>query len=753
MKKIISLSVLLALISMSAKAAPLYTASNEKIVTDSVTLKSEQRFYGDYALNINCVTADLKNENLSLELLKHTGGVDKTETVMNLAKGEENTVAAINGDFFSTYKDGQNFSLGLEVKDGELLQSHIKPEMAAGFFGENELILSYVDFSGEVEAPDGTKMPIAHVNKPTDYYGAVLMYTAQFNGAVSPFLPSGITVITAEDDKVIAKGVSMGGTVAIPENGYILVIDDNMTPFLEYKFNVGDEIKLSISVTPSLENIKTAFGGGTLLLKNGEKTAITHNVTGNNPRSAIGTNADGTVIYFITVDGRKSSSRGVSLETLAEICLEMGAVNAINLDGGGSTAMVGKTLEDNTLHHFNTPTENRKVINAVALTSSQKRGEAAGFLCRAEKKNVLSGDSVQLFTTAYDKNYNVPKEIKGTPEWIVPEGRGYVKDNVYYAEGSGEVKLEISYNGKVSDSVELYVISEVAGIFAEEEYDLEFGKDVPLKGAVEVFDKYGNTAKVSDISLLNPHYDRKLITLTNGTIKAMKEGAGLLTLSHSGAERSIRLICGKYDVDTEKPVIKDSLMRGERGGFVFDVFSAADIDTLFDKVVYAHAMDILAKADASAVVGGEKPSDLTPDKAPLLAGAFNEQTYDKLKIISMKLDEGKLSRGEQWKKLSEALEGSKENVFVLLDKAPSFVSDIDREAFCAMLSKAAENKNVFVILSGNENFCRINEGVRYITVANARDEDMIHKSIENTCYLSFNITDNEVTYQFKKLFE
>lgn len=753
MKKIISLSVLLAMLSLGVKAAPLYTSSNEEIVTGSVTLKNEQRFYGDYALNINCVTADLKNENLSLELLKHTGGADKTETVMNLAKSEDKTVAAINGDFFSKYKDGQNFSLGLEVKDGELLQSHIKPEMAAGFFGENGLILSYVDFSSEVEAPDGTKMPIAHVNKPTDYYGAVLMYTAGFNGAVSPFLPAGITVVTAEENKVIAKGISMGGTVPIPENGYILVIDDNMTPFLEYKFNVGDEIKVSLSVTPSLENIKTAFGGGTLLIKDGKKTEITHNVTGNNPRSVIGTNEDGTVIYFITVDGRQSSSKGVSLETLADICLEMGAVNAINLDGGGSTAMVGKTLEENSLHYFNAPTENRKVINAVALTSSSESGEAAGFFCRAERENLLSGDSVQLFTTAYDKNYNVPTEIKGAAEWIVPEGRGYVKDNIYYAEGSGKVKLEISYNGKVTDSVELNVIDEVAGISAQEEYVLDFGKDVSLKGAVEVFDINGNTAKVSDISLLNPRYDRKLITLTDGTIKVMKEGAGLLTLSHSGAERSIRLISGKYDIDSAKPVTKDSLMREESGGFVFDVFSSADIDTLFDRVVYAHAMDILAKADASAVVGGEKPLDLTPEKAPVMAGAFSEKSYDNTKIVSMELAEGKVSRGEQWKKLSGALSGNEKNVFIVLDKAPSFITELDGEAFYSMLSEAAKNKNVFVILSGSENFCRIYNGVRFITIANARDEDMIHKSIENTCYLSFNITDNGVTYQFKKLFE
>lgn len=752
MKKLLSLTALIVSISIGANAQPLYTSTHEEVVTGGVTLKSEQRFYGDYALNINCVTADLKNENLSFELLKHSGGSDKTDTVMNLAKGEESTVAAINGDFFSAYKGDQSFSLGLEVKDGQLLQSHINSDMAAGFLSGNVLSLSYVNFTGEVESPDGTKMPLAHINKPTDYYGAVLMYTPEFNGGTSPFLPNGITAVTIAENKVIAKGISLGGTVPIPENGYILVIDDNMTPFLEYKFNVGDDVKIAVSVTPSIENVQTAFGGGTLLVKDGKKTSITHNVSGNNPRSAIGTNADGTVIYMITVDGRKTSSRGVTLDVLADICLEMGCVNAINLDGGGSTAMVGKTLAENELHHLNTPSENRKVINALAVTSDAQRGEAAGFFCEAESENVLSGDSVKLTLTAYDENYNVPTEIKGAPAWVVPEGRGYVKDNVYYAQGSGEVTIEVHYNGKMTDSCTVNVINEVAGIVADEEYLLDFGEDVSLSGAVSVFDKDGNTAAVSDISLLNPRYDRKFITLTDGTIRVMKEGAALLTLSHGGAERSIKLTCGKYDIDGEIPVTTDALQRQAGGGFTLDIFSGAKINTLFDRIVYARAMDVLAKADASAVVGGEKPADLTPEKGPVMAGTFSEQTYDKAKILSMQLSGGTISRGEQWSKLSAALNSPQKNIFVILDEEPSFVTQLDRDAFYGMLSEGAKSKNVFVILSGSENFCRIENGVRYITVANSRDEDMIHKSIANTCYLSFNITDSETTYSFKKLY-
>ena len=43
----------------------------------------------------------------------------------------------------------------------------------------------------------------------------------------------------------------------------------------------------------------------------------------------------GKIIYIVAVDGRQTLSKGVTLEELAEIMLEIGCYNALNLDGGG----------------------------------------------------------------------------------------------------------------------------------------------------------------------------------------------------------------------------------------------------------------------------------------------------------------------------------------------------------------------------------------------------------------------------------
>lgn len=756
MKRIIALILAFSIYSCaSASGAPLYSSTEEEIVTSGVTLTRKQQFFGSHALNINCVTADLKNKNLSLELLKHNGGSDKTATVKDMAEKEENTVVAINGDFFSAYKGDQNFSLGIEVKDGELLQSHINPDMAAGFLSENVLSFSYLTYQGEVEAPDGTKMPIAHINKPTDYYGAVLMYTPEFNGGISPFLPEGITAVTVTDDVVTAKGVSLGGSIPIPENGYILVIDDNMTPFLEYKFNLGDAVKTKIEFTPSIENVETAFGGGTLLLKDGKKTEITHNVAGNNPRSVIGTNEDGTVVYFITVDGRQDQSRGVSLDELADICLDLGCVNALNLDGGGSTQMVGKTLKDSSLHFINSPIENRKVINAPAIVTSAKSGEAAGAFIEAENDYVLTGDSVKLTVTPYDKNYNKPSKGTEKIKLVLAEGKGSIKNNIFYPQRNETAVIDVYCNGKKTDSCTVSVIDEVSGIIAPREIELKKGESYKAEGQIKVFDKHGKTAVVRDLTLLQPKFDSELVSLgTDATVKALGEGASEIKLIHGNAQRSIEVICGDYEIDAEKPVTKDALAQNSDAGFVFDIYSSPKITTLFDRAAYAHNMNVLKKADASVIIGGDRPKDLTPDSLKLIkTDSFGESDIFNSKVITIKQDKGKFSRGEQWKNLAQALKSTVDNIFIISDEAIGFVSDIDRRAFHSLLTEGAKEKNVFVISGGEENFCRIADGVRYITVADPRQEDSIFHSIKNASRLSFRITSNSITYSFKKLFE
>jgi exopolysaccharide biosynthesis protein len=98
---------------------------------------------------------------------------------------------------------------------------------------------------------------------------------------------------------------------------------------------------------------------GPMLLVAGRKETVTDDAfcTTRHPRTAIGKKADGTVI-FIVVDGRSSSAMGMSIKELQKIMAWTGCVDAINLDGGGSSTMYIKNEPFNGVVNY--PSDNKK---------------------------------------------------------------------------------------------------------------------------------------------------------------------------------------------------------------------------------------------------------------------------------------------------------------------------------------------------------------------------------------------------------
>jgi hypothetical protein len=83
------------------------------------------------------------------------------------------------------------------------------------------------------------------------------------------------------------------------------------------------------------------------------------------PRSAVGWDADATRLFFVVVDGRQQHSDGMTLPELTTLFRRLGASEAINLDGGGSTALV---IRGALVNRPSDATGERAVGNALALT-------------------------------------------------------------------------------------------------------------------------------------------------------------------------------------------------------------------------------------------------------------------------------------------------------------------------------------------------------------------------------------------------
>ena len=113
-----------------------------------------------------------------------------------------------------------------------------------------------------------------------------------------------------------------------------------------------------------------AVGGVPMLLRDGSPTPICASCA-LQPRTAVGVTASGQIL-LVVVDGRSRRSRGVTLGQLRNILRDLGAVTALNLDGGGSSEMVvqGQVV--------NQPSEGheRHITNAILVLPGADPGEA-----------------------------------------------------------------------------------------------------------------------------------------------------------------------------------------------------------------------------------------------------------------------------------------------------------------------------------------------------------------------------------------
>ncbi len=141
-----------------------------------------------------------------------------------------------------------------------------------------------------------------------------------------------------EPKDLVGLAVSAGELVSPPAEGSgtgacVLVVRDDR----------GAEV-LGLAAPSDLGRVDVAVAGSHVLLRDGELVAPPDAEEGFqhvHPRTAAGVSADGRTLYLLTIDGRQIGwSNGATLRETAAWLRLLGADDALNLDGGGSTTMV-----------------------------------------------------------------------------------------------------------------------------------------------------------------------------------------------------------------------------------------------------------------------------------------------------------------------------------------------------------------------------------------------------------------------------
>jgi exopolysaccharide biosynthesis protein len=163
--------------------------------------------------------------------------------------------------------------------------------------------------------------------------------------------------------------------VAIPRDGGVLVLRGVRSTSIR----PGDTVRARYALEPDLWE---AVGGRPRLVRDSAIVSAVDTeggpgfATGRHPRTAVGIARGGKRLLLVVVDGRqKPYSDGMTLRELATLMIGLGARDAINLDGGGSTTMViaaeaGGRKAESGLRIVNRPSDaagERAVGNALAI--------------------------------------------------------------------------------------------------------------------------------------------------------------------------------------------------------------------------------------------------------------------------------------------------------------------------------------------------------------------------------------------------
>lgn len=262
------------------------------------------------------------------------GQVPGRETVSGIARryGAE---AAVNASYFSTSGD----ILGITRIDNVIAGTTYFNRSAFGLHGDGRPEFGRIEYDGHVKLGDVT-MPVWGVDCERSENSLII-----YNSAYGKFTRTN----EFGEEYIIRNGkvaaIEQGGNARIPSDGYVVSVHGSSRDAFR-GLQVGDPAKLSEDIGSKWADCPQILGVGPRLLTGGRVSVTASEEefpsdirVGRAPRSAIGVTKEGNFLLGV-VDGRQAISHGLTLTEWAGLMKKLGAVDAINFDGGGSSELV-----------------------------------------------------------------------------------------------------------------------------------------------------------------------------------------------------------------------------------------------------------------------------------------------------------------------------------------------------------------------------------------------------------------------------
>jgi hypothetical protein len=209
------------------------------------------------------------------------------------------------------------------------------------------------------------RLDVTTVNSPSVRPGQIGLYTSKW-GRLSRYRVvdgqrRGVRMVIVRGGHVVANRTRFPFELTVRD---LVLVGRGAGAARLAGLRVGQRLSAKVSLS---EDVAMALTGNTFILRDGVRVA--RDDVDTHPRTAIGIDRDTGQLLLVVFDGRQPFSRGMTMKELAKFFQRLGAEDALNLDGGGSSIMLGRQ-GDGSLAVLNSPSDGhpRPVANGLEVT-------------------------------------------------------------------------------------------------------------------------------------------------------------------------------------------------------------------------------------------------------------------------------------------------------------------------------------------------------------------------------------------------
>ncbi len=307
------------------------------------------------------VAADLDTPGLAVDYLGNATTRTRDEVSdMTIRRGG---LVGINADFFDISDTGTPLGFGVDRFYG--LLHGVSSGWNTGFYIDSAGAPQVGELGLEAKVAGRKDIAIGGVNAPSVADGKVGIYTPAWGtttgSRVTDGQRKGVREVVVSGGRVVRNGTRLSDGRTI--DGFVLVGRGGAAKRLG-SLRVGKLVRVKYAAAGG---VRVAVTGNRQLVDERVRTVVDDREM--HPRTAIGIDRDTNSVLMLVIDGRQSFSRGYTMVELANLMIELGAEDALNLDGGGSSTMVG-LQPTGALAVLNSPSDGqqRAVPDGLALT-------------------------------------------------------------------------------------------------------------------------------------------------------------------------------------------------------------------------------------------------------------------------------------------------------------------------------------------------------------------------------------------------